>query len=245
MTRQVDMAKPGLRAGLMGAKAAMAARVAGGLLFLATAGSCLAIDPDESVRTLVQAEAARFPGRVELDIGKIDERVKLASCARSEPFIPQGSRLWGRTHLGVRCRDGAQWSVLIPVVVKIFAPALIASKPLSLGMELTEDAFRIEEVELTREAPGILTDAAMVAGQLVARPVAAGAPLRRDHFRPKPAVAPGDQVRLTYSGPGFSVTSSGKALQAGLEGQTVRIQLESGRILSGIARQGRLVEVGF
>jgi flagella basal body P-ring formation protein FlgA len=216
-----------------------------GLVFLTVAGSSRANDTEQSVRLLVESEAARLPGRVELEVGKIDERVKLAACAKPEPFVPNGSRLWGRTHLGVRCREGAQWSVLVPVVVRIFAPAMVAARPLTPGMELTEDAYRVEEVELTREAPGILSDIAGVAGQLVARPVAAGAPLRRDHFRPRPAVAPGDQVRLVYSGPGFAVTSSGKALQAGLEGQSVRVQLESGRVLSGVARQGRLVEVAF
>ncbi|MFM9970341.1 MAG: flagellar basal body P-ring formation chaperone FlgA [Burkholderiales bacterium] len=220
------------------------------LLLAATATStALARDPEQSVRLLLEAEATRLPGRVELEIGRVDERIKLAPCAAPEPFIPNGSRLWGKTHLGVRCKDGgvngAQWSVLVPVHIKVFAAAPVATRALPAGGALSEDDYRIEEVELTREAPGILSDPSSVADFQITRAIAAGAPLRRDHFRPRPVVAPGDPVKLLYLGAGFNVTGQGKALHAGLEGQSVRVQTESGRVLTGIARAGRTVELRF
>lgn len=208
-----------------------------------------AIEAEQSVRLLLESEATKLPGRVELEIGRIDERIKLAACAKPEPFIPNGSRLWGKTMLGVRCREGAQggaqWSVLVPVQIKVFALAPVATRALMQGSALAEDDYRIEEVELTREPPGILADAAGVADHLIARNVAAGAALRRDHFRPRPVVAPGDQVKLVFAGAGFTVSSHGKALHAGLDGQTVRVQADSGRIVSGTARPGRVVEIRF
>ena len=208
-----------------------------------------AVGAEQSVRLLLESEATRLPGRVELEIGRIDERVKLAHCAAPEPFIPNGSRLWGKTMLGVRCRDGAkggaQWSVLVPVQIKVFALAPVATRALTQGSILSEDDYRIEEVELTREPPGILVDAASVADHLVARNVAAGAALRRDHFRPRPVVAPGDLVRLVFAGAGFTVAGHGKALHAGLDGQTVRVLADSGKIVSGTARPGRVVEIRF
>ena len=204
-----------------------------------------AADPEEALRVLVQDETGQLPGRVEITVGALDDRVKLAPCAKPEPFVPNGTRLWGRVKLGVRCREGASWSVLVPVHIRVFAPALVATRALTVGNAITEDDYRMEEVELTREPPGILTDSAPLASQLVARAVAAGAPLRRDHFRPRPVVAPGDQVRLVYAGAGFMVSSFGRALHAGLDGQPVRVQVDSGRIVSGIARPGRTVEVAF
>jgi flagella basal body P-ring formation protein FlgA len=217
----------------------------GALAILAAQNCAGAVEAEQSVRLLLESETTRLPGRVEVEIGRIDERVKLAPCANPEPFIPGGSRLWGKTMLGVRCREGAQWSVLVPVQIKVFALAPVATRPLAQGMGLAEEDYRMEEVELTREAPGILNDPAAVADQIITRNIATGAPLRRDHFRPRPVVAPGDQVKLVYIGPGFTASSQGKALHAGLDGQAVRVQSESGKIVSGIARAGRVVEMKF
>ena len=96
---------------------------------------------------------------------------------------------------------------------------------------------------MTREAPGILTTDEEVARQVLARPVTPGTALRRDHFRARPVAAAGDQVTLLYAGSGFSVSSTGKLLQPASEGQIVRVQVESGRIISGIATAARTVEV--
>ena len=44
----------------------------------------------------------------------------------------------------------------------------------------------------------------------------------------------GAQVRVVAEGPGYAVTSMGQALAAGAVGQTVRIRMGNGRIISGI-----------
>lgn len=230
--------------------AANGMRLAAACLALAAASPCAgAADAEQSVRLMLESEATRLPGRVEVEIGRIDERVKLAPCDNPEPFVPNGSRLWGKTMLGVRCRDAGmatpRWSVLVPVQIRVFALAPVANRPLTQGSSLAEEDYRMEEVELTREAPGILNDPTAVADQIITRNIAAGAALRRDHFRPRPVVAPGDPVKLVYLGAGFTVSSHGKALHAGLDGQTVRVQSESGKIVSGTARPGRVVEMKF
>ena len=46
------------------------------------------------------------PLRMEVSVGALDERLRLAPCARVEPYLPAGARLWGRTRLGLRRRDG-------------------------------------------------------------------------------------------------------------------------------------------
>jgi flagella basal body P-ring formation protein FlgA len=181
---------------------------------------------EDTLRVLVDQQTAAFPGRVEISVGALDARMALAPCAAPEPFIPAGTRLWGRATLGVRCRDGARWSVLMPVHVRIYAPALVSAKALAPGQSLNAEDYEIVETELTREAPGILTSPDEVTGLVLFRPINAGTALRREHFRARPVAAAGDQITLVYSGAGFSVSSSGKV-----------------RILSGIARGNHTVEV--
>jgi flagella basal body P-ring formation protein FlgA len=60
-----------------------------------------------------------------------------------------------------------------------------------------------------------------------------------------PAVGQGDPVKLVGRGHGFSITTDAVALAAATEGQPVRVRLESGKILTGTAHDGRIVEVSF
>ena len=50
--------------------------------------------------------AAPHPTRVKVSVGRLDDNPRLAPCARMEPFLPPNTRLWGRTHVGVRCIEG-------------------------------------------------------------------------------------------------------------------------------------------
>jgi flagella basal body P-ring formation protein FlgA len=221
---------------------ARALRAAIALLFLAPS-SLLAFDLAPEVRRIAQAETERLPGRVEIEVGAAKEHSRLAPCRRAKPYLPAGARLWGRAWVGVRCEEGATWNVLVPVHVRVYAPALVAAHALAAGEPLRADALRSEETDLTREREGALLDPRDAASYVLARPVAAGTVLRRDHVRMPIVLAQGELVRVIYAGRGFTVSASGKAMQSAVAGAQVRVQLESGRILTGWAREDRVVEV--
>ena len=74
---------------------------------------------------LAQDQGA-LPLRMEVSVGQLDPRLRLAPCARVEPHLPAGARLWGRTRLGLRCVEGAvRWNVYLPITVKAFGPAWV------------------------------------------------------------------------------------------------------------------------
>jgi flagellar basal body P-ring formation protein FlgA len=145
----------------------------------------------------------------------------------------------------VRCIDGATWSVLLPLTVKVWGQTLVAAAPLSAGTVLTAADLREQEVELTREPPGLLRELAQLQGRTLTRPLAMGQALRSDMVRLPNAVQAGDSVRLRITGAGFAVMASGQALNAAADGQPLRVRSELGKILTGIAREGRLVEVAL
>ncbi len=196
------------------------------------------------LKLYVENAAGAIAGRVEVSIGQIDPRVDFAACRRLEPFLPQGARLWGRAWVGARCTDGPAITAYFPVHVKIFGRAIVANRAFPAGISLNSSDVHDEEVELTREAPGALADLAAVGDKVLARPLAAGQMLRPEYFRARPAVAPGDTVKLVYAGSGFTVSTEGRAIGAALEGQPVRVQTASGKTLSGTARAGRIVQLG-
>ena len=201
-----------------------------------------AID-EQPLRVYLQNELSGTVGRADITIGNVDPRLHLAPCARFEPFLPAGARLWGRGTIGVRCVEGASWSTYIPIHVRIYGPAVVAARGLSAGQTLSPADVRIEEVELTREPPGVLNDPAQVENKSLLRTLTMGQPIRGDQLRARPVVASGEQVKLTYSGSGFMVSAEGRALAPAVDGQNVRVQLQSGKILTGAGGAGGVVEI--
>jgi len=205
----------------------------------ASGASALADD----TRLFLDRQALSLPGDVEITVGEPDSRLNLAQCVRYEPFVPSGARLWGRTTLGVRCVEGATWSVYIPVQIKVFAPAPVAARAILRGQALGPDDVRIERVELTQWPPGALAAADQLDGRLATRTIVAGEPLRRDLVRTAPIIVPGDPVKIVFSGQSFMVSTEGRSLNLAGDGQAVQAAVAGGKILSGIARPGKVVEV--
>lgn len=223
---------------LIGAVAAM-------LLALAPAPAVAqhGTDPIQGfVERNLPASAAPGGGRVEVSVGSLDPRLQLAPCAKVEPYLLPGTRLWGRTSIGVRCIEGATWTVSLPVTVTIRGLAVVAGEPMAAGSSPSAAAVRIEEVELTREPGTPVTDPGQLAGKTLTRGLAAGQVVRLEHLRATPTVSAGDPVRIDMVGRGFMIQAEGQALAAGAEGQTLRVRTESGRIVAGILK-GRTVEI--
>jgi flagella basal body P-ring formation protein FlgA len=229
-------------------RACLAALLAGPALTLAqeTDGG-LDADTLQRIQALgEQAGAGLAPGamRVAIEPGRLDPRLRLAPCERIEPYLPPGARAWGRSRIGLRCVQGpTAWNVYLPVTVKVFAPAWVAASALPAGSELQPDMLRQAEVDWAASATAPVADAARLVGRQLARPLPAGAAVRLGDLKQRQWFAAGDTVRLVARGQGFSVSGEGQAMSPGVEGQTVRVRTDNGRILSGQAVGQNRVEV--
>lgn len=218
--------------------AAMLSPFAGGSPALASPSNLA-----QGARGFVEQQILPGGGEVEVVIGEIDPRLALAPCARYEPFVPAGAKLWGRSSLGVRCVEGATWTVYVPVEVRVFAPVQVAARPIARGRPLAADDVRIDRVDLTRVSGPAYGAEEPPDGGVAIRAIAAGEPLRRDLFRPLPIMAAGDPVKVVYDGKGFAISIEGKALTPAGDGQAVRVATAAGRVLTGVARAGHIVVV--
>jgi flagella basal body P-ring formation protein FlgA len=229
-------------------RACLAALLAGPALTLAQdADGGLDADTLQRIQALgEQAGAGLAPGamRVAIEPGRLDPRLRLAPCERIEPYLPPGARAWGRSRIGLRCVQGpTAWNVYLPVTVKVFAPAWVAASALPAGSELQPDMLRQAEVDWAASATAPVADAARLVGRQLARPLPAGAAVRLGDLKQRQWFAAGDTVRLVARGQGFSVSGEGQAMSPGVEGQTVRVRTDNGRILSGQAVGQNRVEV--
>ena len=187
-----------------------------------------------------------MPLRMEVVVGNLDSRLRLAACNKVEPYIPAGMRLWGRTRLGLRCIDGpVRWNVFLPVQVKAFGPAWVVRNAVAAGATLQAGDAMQAEVDWADDAMPVLGDAAQWMGSTVVRNLNAGQALRQAMVRPPQVFEAGTNVRVVAEGPGFSVTSDGQAVGAGIVGQTVRVRMDGGRFMSGTVVDARTVRVAI
>jgi flagella basal body P-ring formation protein FlgA len=186
------------------------------------------------------------PWRIEFEMGQLDPRLKLAPCDKVRAYLPEGSRMWGRTRVGLRCEQGAvRWNVYWPVTIKVWGQALIAVVPLRPGTAVGPSDLRMSEVDLAASPSPALVNPADIVGRSVMRGIDPGQAIRQDDVRPRRWFAVGETVRLNVVGSGFQVAGEGMAMAPGDEGRCARIRTENGRIVCGMPVGERLAEIAL
>jgi flagellar basal body P-ring formation protein FlgA len=203
----------------------------------------------QRVQTLADeaSQAHAAPGlRVQVRLGQLDSRLKLAPCANVQPYLPSGMRLWGASRIGLRCMDaGVRWNVFLPLTVDVFGPGLVAAAPLAVGHTLSAADLKSATINLAAAASPAVASTEHAIGRTLARPVAAGQALHTADLRARQWFAAGATVQLVAAGAGWRIRGEGQALGVGLEGQSVRVRTESGRVVTGTAAGERQVELSL
>ncbi|MHB1099067.1 MAG: flagellar basal body P-ring formation chaperone FlgA [Burkholderiales bacterium] len=197
----------------------------------------------QSVKTFVKTQTANLPGEVTIHLGEIDSRLSLPACQMLEPFLTEGSKLWGNSTVGVKC--AGKWTVYVPVKVGVIAPVVISARPLAQGMTIGSADILIRKEDITSAPPGVLMDMQAAIGKTLSVSIPSGYPISASMMRSPTIIRPGQSVKLISRGKGFQVTSSGIALGAASEGQVVQVRTPSGQVVSGTARADSTVDVTF
>ena len=199
----------------------------------------------DQVRGLALDRVAEHGGaRVEVVVGKLDPRLHLAPCARIEPYLPPGVRLWGKSRIGLRCKEGrTAWNVYLPIVVRIWGRALVVPAGAAAGTVLSDADLAEAEVDLAEEFTPAFADRDAVVGRTLAQTLKPGQAVRHAHIKSRQWFAAGETVKVVAAGDGFALESSGQAVTNGIEGQPARVRVEGGRIVTGVATGERRLEL--
>lgn len=184
--------------------------------------------------------------RIEVVVGRLDPRLKLAPCQQTVPYLPAGARPLGRTRLGLRCVQGPSlWNVSLPVDVRVWGPSLTAATSLPIGTVLEARHLVSTEVDLADRPDPAIGQPGLALGRTLARGLAAGEALRRSDLKTRQWFNTGDVVRILATGPGYAISSEGQAMGPGLEGLPVRVRTESGRVVNALPAGERRVELAL
>lgn len=172
------------------------------------------------------------PPRVEVTLGQLDPRLKLAPCQKVTAYMPQGFKLWGNSRVGLRCERGSvRWNVFWPVTVKVWGPAVVLANAVQAGQTLAPQDLKMVEVDLAESTSPAVAELSEAVGRTVQRHLQAGQSLREADLRARRWFSAGDPVRLHVKGPGFMASSEGTALGHGDEGRCTRIRTSQGRVV--------------
>lgn len=217
------------------------------LLFSVTAAARQDPAPvKKAVEDYLRVQVKGLPGQVSFSVSSLDPNNNLTPCAVFEVSQAAGSRAWGRTSVKVQCaQEGTAWNVFVPIHIKVVAGYLTAARPLAPGQIVTAADFVQQNGDLSDLPSGVLTDPQQAVGRAATMAIPGGRPLRADMLRQVLVVQQGQSVKVVSVGPGFQVANDGKALNNAVEGQVAQVRLNNGQTVSGIARSGGQVEVGF
>lgn len=196
-----------------------------------------------TVEQYLKAQTQGLPGKTSFSVGKLDPRTQLSACSAMEPFLPAGTRLWGKANVGVRCLGPANWTVYVPVQISVSGNYIVSVRPLAAGQPLVSADFAVRQGDLTLLPPGVVTDPAQAAGKSLRHSIGSGQPVRGDMLLAPLVIQQGQTVRLVSQGPGFAVSNEGRALSNAAEGQIAQARTASGQVVSGVARPGGIIEI--
>lgn len=185
-------------------------------------------------------------GRVEIEAGDIDKRLRLPYCHPDllSAYLPKGGRPLTTNIVGVRCEGAKPWSIFIPMRVKIFTKVLVTNQPLSTGSKLSEANIDLQEMDVSALKQGYFESFKQLQHQEVKRPIRAGKVLTPYDIKRAKIIKRGEIVRVSTDYNGIRVSMQGKAMMSAGLGEIIQIRsLSSDRVIQGVVAGPKNVDV--
>ena len=183
--------------------------------------------------------------RIDIQMGKLDSRLKLAQC--SSPLTSSrapGSKFSGKTTVHVKCDGGTKWTVFINANINLYAKVIHTSEPLNKGHILTKDDLQLTEVNLSQLRYGYFSDKENLIGKQLKRRLPQDKIIRVNYVKAPTLVKRGETVSIVAKNTGYSVKMSGVAMTNGSKGDRIQVKnISSKRIVEGTVMQYGVISI--
>lgn len=151
-------------------------------------------------------------------------------CEAPQFSLPGNSRIWGNMSVAANCDQNRRY---IQVQVQVTGDYIVAARPVMRGGTITAEDIKIQHGRLDTLPARTVMSAEQIADAVTLRDIVPGQPLTLMMVRQPWRVKAGQNVTVTASGGGFSVSSEGRAMNNATTAQLVRVRMSSGQIVSG------------
>lgn len=199
----------------------------------------------DAAASFLKRETAQYSGDVQIDVGRLDERLNLAACSGSlDTFLPPGGRIASHMTVGVRCGAPKPWTVYIPAGVRISAPVVVAGRALPRGATLQAGDLKVTRTDVSTLTNGYIETLQDAVGKQLKTALARDAVISPRSLEQPRLVRRGERVIISARTDGIDIRMDGKALADGIHGERIRVQnLGSRRIIEAVVTSAGMVEV--
>jgi flagellar basal body P-ring formation protein FlgA len=184
-------------------------------------------------------------GRVEVKVGSLDSRLRLAECDLAlETYDSPNALSGGRGVVGVRCDGSNPWKLYVPVRIAVFDEVVVTRRSVVRGETLQADDLTLSEMDTSRLRKAYFTRIDDAIGLLSKRSIATGSVVHAGLLKRANLVKRGSKVEIIANFDGLDVRMRGEALADGGRGDRIRVKnLSSGRVVTGTVSGSGVVHV--
>lgn len=151
-------------------------------------------------------------------------------CANPQFALPGNGRLWGMMSVAADCGQNRRY---IQVQVQVTGSYVVASRWMARGTPVRSEDLKVVTGRVdTLPARTAMTEEEII-DAITLRDIMPDQPVTLMMVRQPWRVKAGQEVRVMAAGEGFTVTSTGRAINNAATARTVRVRMSSGEIVSG------------
>jgi flagella basal body P-ring formation protein FlgA len=182
--------------------------------------------------------------RIDISVGNLDSRLRIAQCPTPVEFTPQDpTGLGGNISVKAECVGPVKWVVHLPAQVMIYQQVPVAAQDIPRGQTLSEQHLTSATINVSTIRQAYAADNQAVLGREAKRNIGKGDVFRSNLLDAPTSVRRGEVVVLESVAGGIKVSSSGTAMADGRLGQKIRVKNDSSaRVVTGIVRGPGLVQ---
>jgi len=178
-------------------------------------------------------------------VDALDDRLRLQQCDKPlQAFANTVSSTLGNRTVGVRCNSPTEWTVYVPVKVKVMQQVVVAARPLAANKTLTKSDIKLESMDIGELRQGFMQSTQTVLGQQLKYPLSMGMVLPPRGLKLEKVVRRGEQIILVANAGTMEVRMNGTAMEDASVGERVKVKNSSSkRVVEGIVQASGIVKV--
>ena len=183
--------------------------------------------------------------KVDIIVSPVDSRLGLTSCDSTLNLTLMGNKEIKRNAtVQVECTNSVKnWKTYVPVKVKIQKAVITSLQPIAKGTLLSADNLTVGYIDDYLVNGDMTTDMSQIMGGRSKKDIQPNQPIRLSQIC---IVCRNDTVEIIATKGGLSIKTTGRALQDGIKGNSIRVQnVRSQKIISATVTDIGKVEVNM
>lgn len=180
-----------------------------------------------------------------IQITPLDKRLRMAKCTKNlEAFLNAGTKLLGKSTIGVRCTGEKPWKIYISATINLFSDVVISNTPIHRGAVISKESLRTDRRNIAELHRGYYTTPDQIVGKIAKYTLNAENVITPSAVSMPKLVQRGKNVIIMAATGGIEVKMNGKAMADGHLGELIKIKNQrSQRIIQAKVIDLNLVSV--